>query len=120
MKMDDLGGKTPLFLDTPENQGPVEDNGHLQQPSDLEKRKAGFFFPGMWIDVSGTGAELGGSNSHIFMFIPILPGEMIQFDYSNIFQMGWFKHQPENNADSTETTREMNSDVSDRDLIHEC
>jgi len=21
-------------------------------------------------------------------------GEMIQFDYSNIFQMGWFNHQP--------------------------
>ena len=81
--------------------------------------RRGFFFPGCG-SMCGTGAELGGSNSHIFMFIPILPGEMIQFDYSNIFQMGWFKHQPENNADSTETTREMNSDVSDRDLIHEC
>ncbi len=28
----------------------------------------------------------------LFMFTPI-PGEMIQFDYSNIFQMGWFNHQ---------------------------
>ena len=40
MKMDDLGWKTPLFLDTPENQGPVEDNGHLQQ----QKGKAGRVF----------------------------------------------------------------------------
>jgi len=34
---------------------------------------------------------LGGGNSNIFFFHPLL-GEMIQFD-EHIFQMGWFNHQ---------------------------
>ena len=36
----------------------------------------------------------GGFNSNIFYFQPDPWGKMIQFDYCNIFQMGWFNHQP--------------------------
>ena len=36
---------------------------------------------------------LGGGFKY-FLFSS-LPGEMIKFDYSNIFQMGWFNHQLE-------------------------
>ena len=36
---------------------------------------------------------LGGGFKHFFFLT--LPGEMIQFDKrANIFQMGWFNHQP--------------------------
>ena len=32
-------------------------------------------------------------DSNVSYFHPDPLGEMIQFDYSNIFQMGWFNHQ---------------------------
>ena len=35
---------------------------------------------------------LGGGNSNIFEIFTPIPREMIQFDYSNIFQMAW-NHQ---------------------------
>ena len=54
----------------------------------------------MWIPTLGEKwphsrehVGLGGGNSHIFDFPPRIPGQMIQFDHSNIFQMGWFNHQ---------------------------
>ena len=34
--------------------------------------------------------HLGGGFQYV-LFLPL--GEMIQFDYCNIFQMGWFNHQ---------------------------
>ena len=38
---------------------------------------------------------LGGVNSNtFFIFHPDLWGNSFQFDYCNIFQMGWFNHQP--------------------------
>ena len=40
---------------------------------------------------------IGGGNSKIFL-CSLLLGEMIQFDYSNIFQMGW-NHQAANFQD---------------------
>ena len=42
--------------------------------------------------ISQGGTFLGGGFKCFFVFIPS-PGEMMQFDYSNIFQWGWFNHQ---------------------------